>query len=422
MEIRKLLTNVRKVRLAPADIAATAAFFDQLGDEQVDNLAAGLFGIYTDAGSAAATQDNVRSLWPEIWEYLPDGSRYGFGTRYGRFLANADQDKAVLARELLDLVEAAAYFPEPVRVAELDRALDELLTAHHGFNNFYNEPPLARQLAELVGEKGDVPAPVRGKYVHTLVEVFLTNGNGVAFSADPVYRSLLQELDSGLAAVALRSFTDAVIANRLQFSLTDLRGTPVAAATSDLVGSASERSRRIRRPSAARKARRARTRRPGSGPQPPQAGSMREIVNCLLCDPIGWTVRRPARLTQRRIPDGSTATEGAPDRRARIDNAVSRHPAFTATHTGCPTLVPFLLAPTKPTKRAANGTTKATVVSKLNPIPAPGGPKAHKIPQLAWIVEEASEARTPGRVALNMVLVPVQLHESLPVLITTAAL
>ena len=70
-----------------------------------------------------------------------------------------------------------------------------------------------------MGEKGDVPAPVRGKYVCTLVEVFLTNGNGVAFNADPVYRSLLQELDGGLAAVALRLFTDAAIANRLQFSL-----------------------------------------------------------------------------------------------------------------------------------------------------------------------------------------------------------
>lgn len=34
-----------------------------------------------------------------------------------------------------------------------------------------------------------------------------------------LYRSLLQELDSGMAAVALRSFTDAVIASRLQFSL-----------------------------------------------------------------------------------------------------------------------------------------------------------------------------------------------------------
>jgi len=217
VEIRKLLGNVRKVRLTAAEIATTAAFFHRLGEEQVDNLAAGLFGIYTDAGSAAATRDNVRSLWPELWEYLGDEARYGFGTRYGRFLANADQDKAQLARELLDLVEGAAYFPEPVRVAELDRALDDLLSAHHGWNNFHNEPPLVRRLAELVGEKGDIPTPLGSKYVLTLVEVFLTNGSGVAYNADPVYRSLLQELDSGLAALALRSFKDTTIANRLQF-------------------------------------------------------------------------------------------------------------------------------------------------------------------------------------------------------------
>lgn len=49
--------------------------------------------------------------------------------------------------------------------------------------------------------------------------MFPTNGSGVVFNADPVYRSLVQELDGALAAMALRSFTDPVIANRLQFSL-----------------------------------------------------------------------------------------------------------------------------------------------------------------------------------------------------------
>jgi len=218
VEIRKLLGNIRQNRFDAQDIAATAAFFDSLGQDQVDNLAAGLFGIYTDTSSATSTQDNVRALWPELWDYLEEGARYSFGTRYGRLLANGDLDKARLARELLDLVEGAAYFPEPVRVAELDRGIDDLLSAHHGWNNFHTEPPLARRLAELVGARGDIPAPVRAKYVHALVEVFLTNGSGVAYGAEPIYRQLLLELDSELAAVALRSFNESSISGRLQLS------------------------------------------------------------------------------------------------------------------------------------------------------------------------------------------------------------
>ncbi len=141
------------------------------------------------------------------------------GTKYGRFRANADQAQAELARQLLDLVDAAAYFPEPVRAAELDAVLDDLLAAHRGMNNFYTEPPLARQLADLVSDRGDIPEPVTKKYVLSLVEVFLTNGYGRAWNAEPVYEKLLGRLTPSQAAAALRAFMLPEIAARLQSSL-----------------------------------------------------------------------------------------------------------------------------------------------------------------------------------------------------------
>jgi len=49
--------------------------------------------------------------------------------------------------------------------------------------------------------------------------VFLTNGNGVASSANPIYEQLLSNLDSHQANIAALSFSDDHISSRLQHSL-----------------------------------------------------------------------------------------------------------------------------------------------------------------------------------------------------------
>lgn len=215
-ETGKLLRNIKKDRLTAEEVASTAAFFDRLPTDRADALAAGLFGLYTAASSAPDVEDNVRLLWPELWPYVSDDARYEFGTRIARFVANADHDQAASARELFDLVDAAAFLPEPVRAAEIDTAIDALLEAHHGWDNFYTEAAPARQLETLVGDRGDVPEALSTKYVKAIVEVFLSNGHGISRSADPIYRRLIERFDTQQAGLALRAFTDTTIAGRLQ--------------------------------------------------------------------------------------------------------------------------------------------------------------------------------------------------------------
>ncbi len=171
-------------------------------------------GLYTDPASTPETKDNVRLLWPELWPSVAEETRHAFGTKHARYAANAEKAQSLASRELLDLVNGQAYLPEPIRAANLSNILDALLAAHHGLNNFYNEPSPARALEAFVGERGDVPEGVVDRYSAVLVEVFLTNGHGVAFSADPVYRRLLERLDSRGAGLALRAIRNPAIATR----------------------------------------------------------------------------------------------------------------------------------------------------------------------------------------------------------------
>lgn len=214
-ETKRLLSNVKQQLIDQSAAASTAAFFDDLPSERADAIAAGLFGLYVDPTRASLVADNVRILWPLLWPYVSEDARAGFGLRYGRFIASLDTAQANSARELLDLVGGAAYLPERERAVEVDAAIDALLAAHHGWSNFHTEPAPARTLAGLVGERGEVPASVRTKYLLALVEVWLGNAYGVSWAAAESYEALLRRLEPTDAAFALRAFTIPTIAVKL---------------------------------------------------------------------------------------------------------------------------------------------------------------------------------------------------------------
>jgi hypothetical protein len=217
-ETKRLLYNVKTKKVTPEKAREVSNFFDDLRVDQADNLAAGLFGIYTSVDSSIPTRDNVRLLFPSLWNLLSESQKQQCGLKYGRFSANGDQDQADLARELLDAVDAVAYLPEPVRVSEIANAIDDLLVAHRGWDNFNTEPSRARLLERVVGDI-TVPAAVRSDYVLALIEVFLGNGHGVSWNAEPSYIKMIENFSSREAELALLSFNETRIASQLQHQL-----------------------------------------------------------------------------------------------------------------------------------------------------------------------------------------------------------
>lgn len=218
-QIKALLSNIKTHLLDTTSAKQVAVFFLELTSDQSNSLAAGFFGIYTNELSLPLARDNVKLLAPSLWPFVGESTKKNFGIKYGQFTANNDAGKAKLAREYLDGVGAASYIPDGIRGAEIGTAIDELLSAHRGFNNFHIEPSFARRLESLVGDKGQVPSSILEAYVESLVEVFLTNGHGVANAAEPTYLRLLSHLDSNGALLAVLSFRKPGISSKLQFSL-----------------------------------------------------------------------------------------------------------------------------------------------------------------------------------------------------------
>ncbi len=219
IKIKHLLASIKSTVISDNDAQDIAVFFTDLIQEQVNNLASGFFGIYTKPDTDSQTLQNINKLLPLIWDRVDEDTRNTFGLKYGNFVANNYPNEKKLSREFLQLVNAESYIPDNLRGVEIETALDNLASAHRGFNNFYNEPSFAKQLYRIVGEKPKVPKIINKKYVLTLVDVFLTNGNGVAGWAEPTYLEMLSKLDSNQANIAVLSFNDERISSKLQHGL-----------------------------------------------------------------------------------------------------------------------------------------------------------------------------------------------------------
>lgn len=212
----QLLSNIKKSALDESYVEQTAVFFKQLSPDRADTLGNGLFGLYTAPDRTTVIADNVRLLWPRLWPYISDSTRYEYGLRHARASAIIDTGMATAARELLDLAEGGnAYLAPDVRALDMRNALEALRTAHHGMNNFYTEEAPASLLLSLIGSDGEVPDSVRDNYVQTIVECFLGNGHGIAMAAEPSYRQMIQRFSSQDAGIALRTCVDPVFSSLL---------------------------------------------------------------------------------------------------------------------------------------------------------------------------------------------------------------
>ena len=219
VEIKQLLSNVKNNQLTEAGAKKITPFFLNLEQSQANNLASGFFGIYIQEDTSQQTRQNIHLLAPPLWGQVSETTKQELGIKYGKFTANNDEKRALLARQFLEIVSGVSYIPDTLKVAEIDTAIENLLNAHRGIGNFYSEPVFASELARLIGKTGAVPKEVNSKYVLCLVEVFLSNGNGIAWNAEPAYIQMINQFDTEQALTAILSFTNEYISSRLQLTL-----------------------------------------------------------------------------------------------------------------------------------------------------------------------------------------------------------
>lgn len=219
IQIGRLLRNIKTNILNETEAETISSFFCDLTLEKANSLCNGFFGIYCRSDTSTETKLNIKYLLPKLWALIDEDVKWNFGIKFSKFQINNDQVEARLAREFLQIVNAESYLPDSIRSAEIKIELERLYNAHNApSNNFYLEPPCARQVQNLVGDHG-VPQQINSYFTMVIIDAYLTNGNGVCWSADSIYESLIQDFTQSQFFLAVSSFTHDKIASKLQFSL-----------------------------------------------------------------------------------------------------------------------------------------------------------------------------------------------------------
>ncbi len=215
IEVRKLLNNLRCNQLTIEDVPPIAANIQQLPVQLVDSTLRAIFGMYTDSQLAANVRTNLILVASTIWNCASQQARYNAGLKYAVFSANAEIDRRNYARDFLTSVNGLSFLPNDSKAIEMDQVLDNLYSAHMGWNNFHNEPPHAKALFQYIGDTGEVPKEILSKYVKILIMCFVGNGYGVSTASFPIYEELIGRFSDKHYLSFVQSLNEADIQSRL---------------------------------------------------------------------------------------------------------------------------------------------------------------------------------------------------------------
>lgn len=214
--VRQLLDNIRNHSLAAGDIPPISQNISLLPPDLSTSLVRTVFGMFADPKVSAVTKQNIRWIAPAVWQKTPEPIRNELGTRYAIYAANADLPRKEAAKEFLQIVGGLTYLPEDTQVVELNEKINNLLTAHNGFNNFHNEPAHAKALFSIVPNTGQVPDAVKHNFIKTIVMCYIGNGYGVSVAAYHYYEQLVARFHDSEAVIIANLLQDEEFASRLQ--------------------------------------------------------------------------------------------------------------------------------------------------------------------------------------------------------------
>lgn len=160
---------------------------------------------------------NINVLIPEIWKNLRDTEKWQIGKTYAETYADGKTSAVSGIKSVLLKVKGFDFVPENLRSTTFINAAEEVIRAHEGLNNFYNEPAPVRKFSKL---GTTIPAPALPSCMTALLCVTLGNSYGVSWDAEHIAGSMLEKLSVDRWTYYLNQVlpSDARILNKLEFS------------------------------------------------------------------------------------------------------------------------------------------------------------------------------------------------------------
>lgn len=184
IEVKRLLTNIRKSELSKEDLEYISDKVKNLPIIMIDDLLSSIFGMYTDIKVPANVISNIDGIAKAVWDVSSEEKKHSIGERFGFFRKNGEVSRKERTDIFLTKVDGISYKDEDSLSMEIRIELANLRDAHNSYNNFYNEYPFASRLKELIPISGEIPESVIPDWVKTIVVCYCGNGRGYRDGVD----------------------------------------------------------------------------------------------------------------------------------------------------------------------------------------------------------------------------------------------
>ncbi|MCB9645237.1 MAG: hypothetical protein H6730_01365 [Deltaproteobacteria bacterium] len=133
--------------------------------------------------------NNLVTALPIVWDPLPETDRWSVGMAYSEASAFGNEEAMTALKRGLIRVRGFDYVPEDLRSRTFKKAAQAVMAAHHGWNNFYNEPGPTRYLSGL---GTTIPPAALAECMQAYLSVYLGNRYGVSWDAASVSLDVLK--------------------------------------------------------------------------------------------------------------------------------------------------------------------------------------------------------------------------------------
>lgn len=150
-----------------------------------------LFSKFIRQDCDANTKHNIKLIAPVLWKDVADDVRSTIAQKYASLKEMKDSNTEKEALAFLELVGGVSYIPETYKHILFKKAAVSLIDAHFGWDNFYNEPGYAKDLAML---GMDVPPTALRIYVKAILLSYIGNLYGISDAAQKYDEKMLCNL------------------------------------------------------------------------------------------------------------------------------------------------------------------------------------------------------------------------------------
>lgn len=209
IQIQSIVQNLKSADrpIDQQDFAHFEAGLRNLSSAHIHNLLVTLFGIFLSDDSSQVLRKNVALLAPPIWRHSLDSVKTKLAGRIDGYRSNLQREKVERAKEFLTIVDGLHFESLPAKIIALEELVRDLNNAHAGWDNFYNEPPVMKQILSYVKSSNDIPEEIKPQLVEAVLKCRIGNGvsycGGVSSSGKPLYDEFFKLLDDEGMAIAI---------------------------------------------------------------------------------------------------------------------------------------------------------------------------------------------------------------------------